>query len=132
MTLTGGKVKQVICENLKLGGKISYRTKAAAEKRRRQSREPLWVYRCPHGDHFHLTSKPRYTKPEPAPSLRKLRAHLEAIGRTIAAQTRRLAASEKRLAEELARAEEQKRRAQQEHAIELDAIAAMTNKLRRV
>jgi hypothetical protein len=124
--------EQVICENLKMGGKISYRTKAAAEKKRRQSREPLWVYECPHGDHFHLTSQPRYRKPEPAPSLRKLRAHLEAIGRTIAAQTRRLAVSEKRLAEELARAEEQKHRAQQAHREELAAITAMTNRIRRV
>jgi len=121
--------EQVICENLKMGGKISYRTKAAAEKKRRQSREPLWVYECPHGDHFHLTSQPRYRKPEPVPSLRKLRAHLEAIGRTIAAQTRRLAAAEQKLAEESARADEAKRRAQEEHGIELEAIRKMTERL---
>jgi len=123
---------QQICHNNRQGGKVIYRTAAAAEKIRRRSSVKLFVYHCPFGDHFHLTSKEQRDRVEQPPSLGTLRRWLENQSKVIAAQQRRLDAAEVKLAEEKKRAEERQRKAQQEHDEELAAINALVGRLKRV
>jgi hypothetical protein len=115
--------------------KVIYKTRAAAEKKRRQSgQESLFIYLCTFGDrnHYHLTHEAPRHKGERAPSAKTLRNHLEALGRNIRAQQRRLEASENRLRAEQEKARQREAEAQAAHDEEVRAINVLVNRLHRV
>ena len=101
-------MQQELCGQANGHKKVSYRTRAAAEKKRRQGHDvALHVYGpCRHCGGYHLTSEPQRTAPPKAPSLARLRRHLDAVTQQIAAQQRRLDAAEKQLAAEQEKAEQ--------------------------
>jgi hypothetical protein len=124
---------QEICHNLKLGGKISYRSRAAATKKLKASHEGgLHVYRCPHGNHWHLSSQEQRSKKEQPPSAKTLRGLIENAARSIAAQRRYIEKADRVLAAQTAKAEAIKKAAEQDHAETLAYIEREANRLHRV
>jgi arylsulfatase A-like enzyme len=114
--------------------KVSYRSRAAAEKKRRQSgQESLHVYLCPFGDrnHWHLSHEAPLWKGEQPPSAKTLRRHIEAIGRNIRAQQRRLEQAEKQREAEQEKARRKAEQVQSDYNETVRAVEAMVGRLVR-
>lgn len=122
---------QELCSNGQGKNKVSYKTRAAAEKaaRRTKSGLALRIYRCQRCFEFHLTSQEQRHRAEAPPSAAKLRRRLENYGREIEAARRRFDLAEKALAAERAKAEERRKQGETDHAAELAYIQKATEKL---
>jgi hypothetical protein len=131
---------QCVREDKKPYASVGEARRAIRAIKRKGDAPELRVYSC--ADHFHVTrqadASSKYTPPTSAgpkpyqPSLRKLRRWLENQSRVIAAQTRRLDAVEAKHAAEQDKARQREAVRLAAHREELDAIAAMTARIRRV
>jgi hypothetical protein len=122
---------QQLCSNGQGKNKVSYKTRAAAEKAARKTKSglALRIYRCPRCFDWHLTSQEQRYKIEAPPSAAKLKRKLETVGREIAAQKRRFDLAEKALSDAKIEAACSQARAEVAHREELAYIQAATDKL---
>lgn len=123
-------------------GKHCYETEQQAYRAAQKSgARNVGTYR--HGSHWHITrsvpktikhtTAPKSTPPKPyAPSLRKLRAWIESQQRAIKAADRRLAKAEQVKADAEFRAAHILKQQEFQTEIEMQAIAEMVARLRRV
>jgi hypothetical protein len=130
---------QCVREDKKLYASVGEARRAIRAIKRKGGAPDLRVYSC--ADHWHITRQPdassKFAPPTSAgpkpyqPSLRKLRAWIEAQQRTIDAQRRRLDAAEAKHAAEQDRARQREAVRLAAHREELAAITAMTDRIRR-
>jgi hypothetical protein len=120
-----------LCSNDWGKSKVSYKSRAAAEKAARKTKSglALRIYRCSRCFEFHLTSQEQRYKIEPIPSAAKLRRKLTEYAAQIACAQRRFEAAERKLAAEQVEAALRKQRAEAAHREEMDWIERATTRL---
>ena len=119
-----------VCTNQLTGrGKKCFKTRRAAERAARNSLTKLYAYACRYCGGWHHTHQPQKFKTVAPPSLKTLRRWIDNQTKVLAACERRVQKAEQRLAAEKDRAQQREAAARAEHAIELEAIRKMTERL---
>jgi hypothetical protein len=121
---------QEICRSHSGREKISYRSRAAAEKTARASHAGIHIrtYQCQLCGSWHLTKQESRNKPAPIPSAAKLRRKIMANQSHIESQLRRLREADEQLQREQERARKIAADAERDHAETVAALDLMVDR----
>ena len=122
-------LKDVCVSELTGRGKKCFKSRRAAERAARNSPIKLYTYNCRYCQAWHHTHQPQKFKTVAPPSLKTLRRWIDNQTKVLAACERRVQKAEQRLAAEKDRAQQREAAARAEHAIELEHIRKMTERL---